>query len=489
MSISETMEISVIVGCCSKNRGIGKNNTIPWKLKGDLQHFKKNTINEHGNYPQNTVIMGRNTWESLPKSMRPLPKRINIVVSNSGKMDTDVQDKKCCVATSLNDAIYLARSFNSPYAVIIGGERLYKEAILSPMVSKLNVTEIYEEFECDTFFPTKKELEKHDFIMTDISNFNNENGIYYRFLEYWKKDKINRGRCEWKNDTEITALKSMELIMEFGQERIERTGIGTRSLFGLQWKYNLRYTFPIWTTKRIFFKGIFAELQLYLSGKTDNHILQEQGIHIWDGNTTRDFLDKRGLTHYKEGDMGETYGFNMRHYGAEYKGCDKNYTGTGFDQLEYVLNLIKNEPSSRRMLMTLWNPGTSDNAALPACMLQYQFYVNEETKELLLQVYLRSSDYFLANNWNVITGALLVHLICNLKDIDLTPGELTVVTGDTHIYLSHIKAVEENLKRTPRPFPYLHVNEKKDKLTDFTYEDLKLIDYCPYPGIKVDMAV
>ena len=110
-------------------------------------------------------------------------------------------------------------------------------------------------------------------------------------------------------------------------------------------------------------------------------------------------------------------------------------------------------------------------------------------KRLNLQIYIRSSDYFLANNWNVITGALLVHLICNLRDIDLSPGELTVVTGDTHIYLSHLEAVEKNLKRTPRPFPALYVREKKEKLTDFTYDDVKLIDYCPYPGIKAEMAV
>ena len=119
----------------------------------------------------------------------------------------------------------------------------------------------------------------------------------------------------------------------------------------------------------------------------------------------------------------------------------------------------------------------------------YQFYVNTKKKELNLQIYIRSSDYFLANNWNTCTGALFVHMICNLKDIDLTPGTLTVVTGDTHIYNSHSDQVNENLKRVPRPFPKLVISEQKDSLLDFSFEDLKLIDYTPFKNISAPMAV
>ena len=486
-----TMEVSIIVAYSKKNRGIGFQNGLPWKLPGDMKYFKNKTKNELFNYPKNSVIMGRNTWDSIPLKFRPLEGRHNIVISNSGKVNGEKEG--CIVVSSLDEAFLIAKTYTSPHTFIIGGAQLYKEAIHHPLVSRLFITEIYKEFECDCEFPNfKEECADDPYIITQVSQFHFENDIHYRFLQYHKTSflkKDSRSIVPWENKVEKRALESMKQIFEHGQERIDRTGVGTRSLFGMQWKYDLQDTFPIWTSKRIFFRGIFEELRLYMSGKTDNALLQQEKIHIWDGNTTREFLDKRGLSHYREGDMGETYGFNMRHYGAEYHGCKIDYTGQGFDQLDNVLNLIKNDPSSRRMLINLWNPATTHKASLPACMFQYQFYVNEADKKLNLQVYLRSSDYFLANNWNVITGALLIHLICNLKDIDLSPGELTVVTGDTHIYLSHLEAVEKNLTRIPRPFPALYVREKKEKLTDFTYDDLKLIDYCPYPGIKAEMAV
>ena len=485
------MEVSIIVAYSKKDRGIGKENGLPWSLKGDMAYFKNKTTSTCINFPQNSVIMGRNTWESIPQKFRPLAKRNNIVISNSGKIDAEKDG--CILATSLTDALLIAQNMNSHQAYIIGGAQLYLEAILHPKVQSLLVTEVYDTYECDTFFPDfKKECETDPYILTDVSPFQSDNNTYYRFMKYYRKSVLEtdpRGNVAWVNQVEKKALDSMRQIMENGQERIDRTGVGTRSLFGMQWKYDLTDTFPIWTSKRIFFRAIFEELKLYMSGKTDNGILQKEKIHIWDGNTTREFLDKRGLSHYKEGDMGETYGFNMRHFGAEYKGCEHDYTGQGYDQLQNVLDLIKNDPASRRMLITLWNPATTHKASLPACMFQYQFYVNEKDKRLNLQVYLRSSDYFLANNWNVCTGALLVHLICNLKDIDLTPGELTVVTGDTHIYLSHLEAVAKNLEREPRPFPKLHLSEPKEKLTDYSYSDMKLIDYCPYPNIKAEMAV
>ena len=229
---------------------------------------------------------------------------------------------------------------------------------------------------------------------------------------------------------------------------------------------------------------------LYLRGQTDNKILNQKNIHIWDGNTSRDFLDSRKLYSYEEGDMGETYGFNFRHYGGDYKGCSHPYIKgkDGFDQLQNVINLIKHNPESRRIIINLWNPYTEHKAALPSCLCWYQFYVNPYQKSLSLLINLRSSDFFLANNWNVCTGALLVHLLCNLPEIDLSPGDLTVISGDTHLYINHLEQVEENLKRRPRPYPKLLVKSKKN-IEDYEFEDLTLLGYQPYPNIKADMAV
>ena len=303
----------------------------------------------------------------------------------------------------------------------------------------------------------------------------------------------------------------MRNILENGSSNDDRTGVGTLSIFGSMLKYDLRDTFPLCTTKRMFFRAIFEELMFYLSGKTDNKILQEKGIHVWDGNTTREFLDKRGLQHYEEGDMGQTYGFNFRHFGGIYKGCGVDYStknknkyieykegvsrescipSQGYDQLANVIHLIKTEPASRRIIIDLWDCTTIHKAALPACLCKYQFNVNVTKKELNLAIYLRSSDYFLANNWNSSCGALFVHLLCNTEGIDLTPGELTVFIADAHLYKTHAEQVKMNLERKPYPFPKLLINcEKKKDITEFKFEDIDLIGYKAYPNIKAEMAI
>ena len=162
----------------------------------------------------------------------------------------------------------------------------------------------------------------------------------------------------------------------------------------------------------------------------------------------------------------------------------------GFDQLEYVIDLIKNDPHSRRILINLWNPKTTCNAALPSCLHQYQFYVDTEKKTLSVQIYLRSSDVFLANNWNVCTGALFVHLLCNLEDINLTPGNITMVCGDAHIYKNHIEQANIMISRNSYPYGKLIVMNKKKCMEDFNYEDIKLIGYKSHPNdIKGEMAI
>jgi thymidylate synthase len=380
-------------------------------------------------------------------------------------------------------------SYQKSNIFVIGGGQIYSEAINHPMCDKLYITEIYKDYECDTFFPDYKDM---PFDLTNVSEFHYDqsSNVYFRYLILTSQKMLNTTKeLTWKNLEEEMYLNTLNEILNDGIEKKDRTGVGTLSVFGKYYKYDLRDHFPAITTKRIFLRGIFEELALYISGKTDNKILQDKGIHIWDGNTSREFLDKRGLKDYEEGDMGETYGFNFRHYGAEYNGCDKDYTGQGFDQIENVVDLIKNNPTSRRILINLYNPATQHKAALPACLCQYQFYVNTVKKELNLQIYLRSSDFFLANNWNACTGAFLVHMICNLRDIDLTPGDLTVITGDTHIYKSHLEAVKENMMRTPLPSPKLVVLNQHKDLRDFVYSDMKIIGYYPYPSIKAEMAV
>ena len=494
--------MKLIVALCKNNYGIGLSNEIPWNIRSDLEHFRKTTTNTdtYDTYisndfrlvPKNVVVMGRKTWDSIPEKYRPLKDRINIVLSKNtdpGFIEDIEKNENTFVKHSFSDITSLDsihKNFKIGSLFVIGGSSIYREAIETGKVEELIITEIYKKFDCDTYFPKPSEFP--EFILTTVSKFYEENGTYFRYLSY-KNKNICLNLNKWQNHEEHEYLKCMKNILKTGIPSDDRTGVGTLSIFGEKFEYDLGDTFPALTTKRVFFKGIVEELLLYISGKTDNSILNEKNIHIWDGNTTRDFLNKRGLSHYPENDMGETYGFNFRHYGGEYKTCKEDYSGMGFDQIKNAVELIKTNPGSRRIIINLWNPATNHKAALPSCLCFYQFYVDTKNQKLNLQIYIRSSDFFLANNWNTLTGALMVHMICNLKDISLTPGILKVITGDTHLYKTHLEQVKENLERTPRPFPKLVISEEKNNIEDYKYEDFKLVGYSPYKNISADMAV
>lgn len=488
--------MNLIVAYFRKNFGIGNsnNNSIPWHLPEDLKYFRDITTRK-GTYTEgkNAVIMGRKTYESIPSNHFPLKDRINIIISSTlDKNSFDHPD--VFIVNSFDDAVFIARTRGNE-VFIIGGSSIYHEALSRQnLIKNIYATEIYkipnfnvDNNEADVIFPSNPHTHR-EFSISKASDIKMSNkGIYFRHVTFSSRETNSK---LYFNEEEGQYLHALEEIMVSGVDRGDRTGVGTRSLFGMRFKYNLRDTFPLLTTKRIFTRAIFEELALYLSGKTDNNILADKNIHIWDGNTTREFLDSRGLTEYREGDMGETYGFNFRHFGGEYRGCDETYhEGNGFDQVQYVVNEIKNNPESRRIIINLWNSNTMNKAALPACLCMYQFFVNTERKELNLQIYIRSSDFFLANNWNTCTGAFLVHMICNLEGVNLTPGDLTVVTGDTHLYKTHFDAVKENMLRTPGLFPKLVIKRKCADLRDFHWEDMEIIGYHPQKNITAQMAV
>jgi len=547
----ENYKLEIVVGHSWPEFGIGNKNKIPWYIKDDLLRFKEITTSINNPNEINIVIMGRKTYDSLPSNVKPLPNRINVIITNN-----DTLKKQ----TSILDNIYYTSWEFLPNAIItiekcieslqdknkinkicfIGGEKIYKLALETFKIDNLYATEVYlnnkknmDNF--DTFFPPykssitqtlntddkntddkntddkntddkntddkntdnkntddkntdDKKINKLDLIK--VSPFMNSKGLYYRYFDYMSEDNIKDKLIIPYISPEYQYLEIMKNIIHTGIDRNDRTGTGTLSLFGSTQRYDLSETFPMSTTKRIFVRAVFEELMLYLSGKTDNKILKDKNIHIWNGNTSREFLDKRGLQHYPEGDMGETYGFNFRHFGGQYQDCKTDYESTnGYDQLQNVINLLKNDPTSRRIIINLWNASTLHNAALPSCLMMYQFYVDVYAKKLSCIIYIRSSDYFLANNWNTCTGALLVHLLCNLKEIDLTPGEIIVNTGDTHIYKNHLEQVNINLERKPYPFCKLLIKNKKNKITDFNFEDLQFIGYKCYPNISAPMAV
>jgi thymidylate synthase len=316
--------------------------------------------------------------------------------------------------------------------------------------------------------------------------WNDEEQCNYRFLQY------KRNFASPNKTHERQYLLLLRDILANGNSRDDRTGVGTIGVFSRQLKYDVSNYLPLLTTKFVPVQVIIKELLWFLRGDTDAKILQKEGVHIWDGNTSREFLDKRGLTNYEVGDIGPGYGHQWRHFNAEYKGCHADYTGQGFDQIEYVINELKTNPFSRRIYMSAWNPSYMDQMCLPPCHVSAQFYAEKGTDGnmyLSLQFYQRSQDVFLAANFNLVSYTILLYIVC--KRVNMYPKEVIHVMGDAHIYKNHIDQCNVQLGRNPLPQAILELNSSiADKdWKDITIDDFVLIGYHYHPSIKADMAV
>lgn len=295
---------------------------------------------------------------------------------------------------------------------------------------------------------------------------------------------LNMNSNEYNHD-EQQYLNLIEQIIKNGIEKRDRTGIGTISIFGTQMRFNLRDSFPLLTTKRVFWKAVVEELLWFINGKTDVKSLQDKGVHIWDGNSTKEFFNKNGLIDREEGDLGPIYGFQWRHFGAKYKTCHDNYKNEGVDQLNQIIETIQTNPDDRRMIMSAWNPVDITQMALPPCHCLAQFYV--ANGELSCQMYQRSADMGLGVPFNIASYSLLTYMIAHITG--LKPGDFIHTMGDTHIYTNHIKPLKEQLTRTPRKFPKLSIKRKIENIDNFKLDDFELTDYKPYPKIYMEMAV
>jgi len=270
--------------------------------------------------------------------------------------------------------------------------------------------------------------------------------------------------------------------------RSNRTDIETLSIFGPQIEFDLRKGFPLLTTKRVFFKGVVEELLWFLRGQTNNKILNDKGIHIWDGNGSKEFMNKLGLD-YPEGELGPIYGYSWRHFGGDYNPSnpDPTHKGEGgFDQIQYIINTLKTDPFSRRLILNGWNPCVLNKVALPPCHMMCQFYVSNEM-ELSCKLYLRSNDLFLGAPFNIASYSLLTYMLADICGLKV--GKLIYTIGDAHIYVNHIEQVKEQLKRAPREFPKLKIVDHPENIEDYRLESFVLEDYNPYPTIKANMAV
>lgn len=448
------------------NNGISKNGYIPWKSRSDMKFFKDKTV---GN-GKNIVIMGRRTYESIPEEFRPLEGRHNIVISTKWRQS---DYPTITVADSLTEALKFAGGYGDVDEVFVaGGERVYNEAIARFLYrcKRMYITKFKTNYECDQFFD-----------WDSVKNFPEfQNHVSTRdFNRYYFSPNV-------KHD-EDGYLETLRDVLENGKQRIDRTDTGTISKFGVRMEFDISESFPLITTKTVKYSNILKELLWMMSGDTDSRTLEAQGVNIWRGNSSRRFLDERGLKELEEGDIGCGYGFQWRHWGAEYEGCDKKYDGKGVDQIAKIVDQIRNDPFSRRIILSAWNVDMLDGMALPPCHMTAQFYVSNDRKTLDCQLYQRSGDMFLGVPYNIASYSTLTYMlarICNLK-----PGRLIHVIGDAHIYSDHVNAVKKQLKRDPKPFPTLKFSEEVLEIDDFEEKMFELESYEPWPFIQAKMAV
>ncbi len=293
------------------------------------------------------------------------------------------------------------------------------------------------------------------------------------------------------NIEEKNYLTLLQNILDNGSVRQDRTGIGTVGLFGTNLRFSLEnHTIPLLTTKKVFWKGIVEELLFFVRGETDSKKLEAKGVNIWKGNTSREFLDKRGLNHYPEGMMGPMYGYQWRNFGKQIFDTSHGPPSTvpGIDQLQNAFNLIKNDPNSRRIIVTAYNPQASKESVLEPCHMFFQLHV--DNGELSLQWYQRSVDSFLGLPFNIASYALLTHMMA--KATGLKAKELIFSGGDTHVYSNHIEQVKTQITREPFAFPKLQINKDLNSLQDMEkleLTDLTIEGYQSHPAIKAEMAV
>lgn len=293
------------------------------------------------------------------------------------------------------------------------------------------------------------------------------------------------------NEEETKYLELLGDILVNGSERSDRTGVGTKGLFGTQLRFSLENNkVPMLTTKKMFAKGIVEELLFFLRGETDSKKLEAKGVNIWKGNTTREFLDKRGLQYLPEGDMGKGYGFQWRKFGAT-ENCDNSHCQAdpfGIDQLSQVIHTLKNNPTDRRIIMSAWNPAQLSEMALPPCHMFVQFYV--DNGKLSSQFYMRSVDTFLGLPFNILSYATLTRIVA--ATVGMETKELIFVGGDTHIYKNHIESVKEQLCREPFAFPIMKINKELSSVKDIEaleFKDFEFIGYESHKSIKAEMAI
>jgi thymidylate synthase len=288
-----------------------------------------------------------------------------------------------------------------------------------------------------------------------------------------------------KEHPEQQYLQLIEDILNHGSDEKGRNG-NTKVVIGSTMYFPLyKKQIPLLTTKKVAWKTCLKELLWFIKGQTDNKILKSQKCYIWNGNSSKEFLKSRGLA-YEEDDLGPVYGHQWRHFNADYKTCNDEYDGKGVDQLQYIIDCLKDidKRNSRRLVMSTWNPCQLNEMALPPCHIMVQFHVTHGNL-LSCSMYQRSGDVGLGVPFNIASYSFMLHLIA--KHCDLVPHEFYYHLGNAHIYEEHIEPLNEQIKRTPFEFPIIEISTVRDNISDYVIDDFKIHNYKYGDQIKMSM--
>lgn len=469
------LEVNCILYIDSNN-SMPENNAIP-QNKEYLLYFNNITTQNDFINSKNSVIMDNYIGKELDNMY-------NYILSPEHN--------------NLQDIFQDIKTKNTNKIFIMGGKKLYEHFINNNLVKYIYITKIDGDFDSDLYLNlnlnnykivnnTQKEIENH------ILNFQKYENKNYVSPQYWTYVD-NMPFCNFE---EVQYLEIMNKIINTGHYRQTRNA-NTFSIFGCHMYFNLENnTLPLLTTKKMFTRGIIEELIFFLKGETNSKLLEEKKVNIWKPNTTRDFLDNNNLQHYKEGDMGPMYGFQWRHFNAEYSGCDSNYENKGIDQLQEVIQDLKTNKYSRRILMTTYNPLQVKQGVLYPChglVVQFGF---EDDNKLCCHMYQRSADYALGVPFNITSYAFLVHILCTLlnnnSETQITAGKLYMSFGDVHLYENHIETAKLQLLKTPFLFPKLkiknmHLLQNINALQLLKAEDFEIINYNSNEKLNYEMV-
>ena len=478
-----------IIYAHDEDNGIGFNNKIPWDCPQDRTWFRQWTTKPN---MTNYIIMGKNTYQSLVDYGLKMKNRYCVVISKTLSIkytdniiytQDNPMEKQVVITTSLDEALLHCQTHNKanyPNSKIninvIGGAQLYQEAQNHPCLDKISKSVIFGRYNCDIKFT----LSRSDIHLDNTITYADNKWDTYLRIEELTKDNNLCCRLYYGNSFETQYRSLVNDILQSGNSREDRTGTGTISLFDRTISCNLQTEFPLLTGKMVPLRLVAEELFWFIRGQTDAKILQDKGVHIWDQNSSKEFLQGRGLD-YEEGNIGPGYGYQWRTWGGD----------SSKDQIQEVIHLLTSDPTSRRIIVSAWNVSDLDKMALPPCHLLFQFYTRQSGVRTFLdcKVIMRSTDVMLGLPFNMASYALLTIMLSMV--VGMEPGILSISMGDTHIYMNHIDGAKEYMSRNPYLPPKLEIIKKLDSLEDIEQmecSDINLYNYNHHGIIKMDMS-